>query len=250
MCAGNFAVDVPVNTTQTSQVTPYTTGIGNTYNVPGNYVQTPTPITVEGSLNVSGMDAIYIPSYSGTINSITNTGSITAPTAGFYGINNQGSITTLTNSQGGNSSTPATTALTYTGNLPTNYNVIINSYTNYGQLALTNPTGTAFNFSIDPSSTVTAHTYSDVLQGLSTINNVTGSTGTIDSGAYTYSLQFDAGKGAANDWNLVVAAAGGGSGGAAPEMNASLIPQVGLLLGSLFFLMGRKKESTEVALTA
>ena len=32
----------------------------------------------------------------------------------------------------------------------------------------------------------------------------------------------------------------------APEMNASLIPQVGLLLGCLFFLMGRKKENTLV----
>ena len=30
--------------------------------------------------------------------------------------------------------------------------------------------------------------------------------------------------------------------GVAPEMNASLIPQVGLLLGCLFLLFGRKKE--------
>ncbi len=36
----------------------------------------------------------------------------------------------------------------------------------------------------------------------------------------------------------------------APEMNASLIPQVGLLLGCLFFLLGRKKENTEPMLTA
>ena len=31
-------------------------------------------------------------------------------------------------------------------------------------------------------------------------------------------------------------------GGVAPEMNTSLIPQVGLLLACLFFLLGRKKE--------
>ena len=37
--------------------------------------------------------------------------------------------------------------------------------------------------------------------------------------------------------------------GIAPEMNASLIPQVGLLLGCLF-LMGRKKEVVEPLLTA
>ena len=36
----------------------------------------------------------------------------------------------------------------------------------------------------------------------------------------------------------------------APEMNASLVPQVGLLLGCLFFLMGRKKEVVEPLLTA
>ena len=41
-------------------------------------------------------------------------------------------------------------------------------------------------------------------------------------------------------YNLVV-----GGGGVAPEMNASFIPQVGLLLGCLFFLMGRKKEVVE-----
>ena len=34
----------------------------------------------------------------------------------------------------------------------------------------------------------------------------------------------------------------------APEMNASLIPQVGLLLGCLFFLFGRKKETNHTIL--
>jgi hypothetical protein len=38
--------------------------------------------------------------------------------------------------------------------------------------------------------------------------------------------------------------------GVVPEMNASLIPQVGLLLGCLFFLMGRKKEVVEPILAA
>ncbi len=36
----------------------------------------------------------------------------------------------------------------------------------------------------------------------------------------------------------------------APEMNASFIPQVGLLLGCLFFLFGRKKQLAEPLLTA
>ena len=38
--------------------------------------------------------------------------------------------------------------------------------------------------------------------------------------------------------------------GGAPEMNASLIPQVGLLLGCLFFLFGRKREVVEPLLPA
>ena len=42
----------------------------------------------------------------------------------------------------------------------------------------------------------------------------------------------------------------GRAAGTAPEMNASFIPQVGLLLGCLFFLFGRKKENTELMLTA
>ena len=35
------------------------------------------------------------------------------------------------------------------------------------------------------------------------------------------------------------------AGGIAPEMNASFIPQVALMLACLFFLFGRKKENTE-----
>ena len=41
-----------------------------------------------------------------------------------------------------------------------------------------------------------------------------------------------------------------GVGGVAPEMNASFIPQVALMLGCLFFLLGRKKENTESMMTA
>ena len=40
------------------------------------------------------------------------------------------------------------------------------------------------------------------------------------------------------------------SGSPAPEMNASFIPQVALMLACLFFLLGRKKENTELMLAA
>ena len=42
----------------------------------------------------------------------------------------------------------------------------------------------------------------------------------------------------------------GQSYGVAPEMNASFIPQVALMLACLFFLFGRKKENTEPMLAA
>ena len=165
---------------------------------------------------------------------LTNTGTITEGN-GYYGINYTGSINTINNSQGAGN---AAGALTLYGQMPQNYNVIINSPTNYGQLAITDPTSISFNFGIDSSSTLTVGTYSDVFQGLPSTYNINGSSGSF--GAFTYSLQYDASQGAANDWSLVVSASA-----VAPEMDGSLIPQVTLMLACLFFLMGRKKENVE-----
>ena len=47
-----------------------------------------------------------------------------------------------------------------------------------------------------------------------------------------------------------VTCSSGCSGSGAPEMNASFIPQVGLLLACLFFLFGRKREVVEPLLSA
>jgi hypothetical protein len=159
MCAGNFPVDIPLNTTQTTQVT---TTIGGLFDC---CVQTPTPINVAGVLNVSGADAIYIPSSASIVESITNTGAIATTSLGYYGINNQGSITTLNNAQGGNGTPPSTTALTYSGNLPTNYNIIINSASHYGQLAVTDSVGAITNFGIYGAPLITSRSYSSVLSG-------------------------------------------------------------------------------------
>jgi hypothetical protein len=90
--------------------------------------------------------------YGATITTLNNFGSITwgagagADNDGF-GISNFGSIVTLDNAQGGDGLTLATTALTYTGNLPTNYNIIINSQSSYGQLFGASVTG-SMNFGI------------------------------------------------------------------------------------------------------
>ncbi|BEI41839.1 hypothetical protein PHIN9_17700 [Polynucleobacter sp. HIN9] len=105
----------------------------------------------------------------GTFSTITNTGSITAVSSGVnglaYGIASVNVLTTLNNAQGGNASSPATTALTYRGVLPTNYNIIINSASYYGQLAVSSPIGTITNFGIYGAPFITLRTYGSVLSG-------------------------------------------------------------------------------------
>ena len=148
MC-GPFPVEVPVNTVQTTQIT----GVGLIW---------PSPILIEGTLNVSGQDAIFLSN--GDI-TITNTGSITS-SSGYGILNPSATITTLNNAQGGNGSSRSTTALTYSGNLPTNYNIIIRSATHYGQLAVTDPGSTPItNFGILGAPLITTRTYASVLNG-------------------------------------------------------------------------------------
>lgn len=96
----------------------------------------------------------------GNIGVITNTG--TMSTNGGYGINNAGTITTLNNQQGD---------LALKGNLPINYNTIINSTSNYGKLAVTNANGTT-NFGIYQGSVIPngTTTYAAVMSGVNAGN--------------------------------------------------------------------------------
>jgi uncharacterized protein with beta-barrel porin domain len=107
----------------------------------------------------------------GYITILTNSGTISSGVGGF-GISNgsTGTIATLTNAQGGNVSSAATTALTYTGVLPNNYNIIISSSTHYGQLVVTNGTGTT-TFGVSSLTTTSRSiinaTFASVLTGIS-----------------------------------------------------------------------------------
>jgi hypothetical protein len=158
--------------------------------------------------SIRGADAI---GNAGTITNLINSGTISNTSrAGIYNVS--GSITTLTNSvggvisgsgsrgavfnhptasiitfnnaQGGDTLTASKTAIVYNGKLPTNYNIIIASPTNYGQLAWTNQNsgGAAAgstNFGIYEGSLITSRLYTGVLQGLAD-GNVGATTGSYD----------------------------------------------------------------------
>jgi outer membrane autotransporter protein len=184
-----------------------------------------------GVFNGSGTNLTIINNASGTISStffagvftnnqpistLTNYGVITGDVSSAAGIVIYTGLTTLNNAQGGNSSTAAKTALTYNGVIPTNYNIIINSPTHYGQLAVNNSAtvssgNTSFGISSlsAGSSVVSGTAYTSVLSGIT--NTQLGTSGTTISGTsnnYTYTLsRTDAVN---NIWDLIVSGFSGG----------------------------------------
>lgn len=138
-------------------------------------------IVNSGTIVTSGASANGVDVLGSAQVTIENTGSIAASGANSYGIYSAGNITTLTNSQGGSS------PLTYSGALPTNYNVIVTDLTHYGKLDVTKGAVTGvMNFNINNSSSLAYNTtYSTVLNGFK-INNLGNSYGTFNSGSNNY----------------------------------------------------------------
>ena len=133
----------------------------------------------------------------GTITTITNTGTIESTGSG-YSIKNEGAITNLTNSKGASGST-----LTYTGTVPTNYNIIINSASDFGKIAFTSITG-SLNFNVDSESELAGGTtYSSIMTGISS-GSISGQSGshlnTSTGDRFEWSLE---NGGDATTWNLV-----------------------------------------------
>ncbi|NDY82204.1 autotransporter domain-containing protein [Orrella sp. NBD-18] len=168
------------------------------------------------------------------ITTVTNSGAITGGASG-YGVNvssTYGTITTLNNRQGGNGAAATSTALSYNGKLPTNYNIIVASPTQYGQLIVTNPLTSTTTFGIYSggvsgvaASTLASGTYSSVLSGVTTSNIAGSRTGTY--GAYNWTLNNVSGT----IWDLVVTGGGGGGGGGGSGSNnntnsTSTIPDI------------------------
>ena len=165
-----------------------------------------TTLNNSGTIGSSGNAHGITNNSNATIGTMNNTGTISVPTSGYFGIlNNSGaSIGTLNNLQGiGNSAG----ALTYSGVLPTNYNIIVRSPTHYGQLAVTSPSG-AKTFGIYSggvsgvaASTLQKGIYASVLSGV-TSANLTGAT-TGNYNGFTWILNNSSG----NIWDLIVTGA-------------------------------------------
>lgn len=142
---------------------------------------------------------------------LTNTGTISGAT-GSQDILNIGTISTFNNSQSN---------LTYTGVLPTNYNTIITSASNYGKLSGTSVTGST-NFGIYAGATITTKLYAGVLQGLTTSNVGATRTGTYSGLNYTLALQ----SGSSTTWDLIF------TGGSTADTQQSLVNTASALQGT------------------
>lgn len=149
-----------------------------------------TSLYNSGTINSSSY--LGIANNGGTIQTLTNAGTIIG---GIYNWTGGGNIVNLNNAQGfGNSAG----ALTYFGALPTNYNIIVNSPTRYGQLAASGISGST-HFGIYSGSMLTKGTYSSVLSGFASGSNVNATSGNFNGTGWRL-VESGAGTGI---WDLV-----------------------------------------------
>jgi len=178
-----------------------------------NNTSTITTLNNNGSISTTGSFAYGIYNFGGsTITTLNNTGSIsTSGTDGPFfatGIQNSGTITTLNNSQGKLGNNPDN-PLTFGGDLPANYNIIIVGLTSYGQLKVATPA--PFNPSLrmifgisslsTTSSSIVGQTLTGVLQNVGSDLSAYISGGLTSSNGYTYSFTQQGGTGT---WDLTI----------------------------------------------
>ena len=157
-----------------------------------------------GTVSISNVGTITSSTY-GIYNNnstvtLTNTGTITSG-SGSYDINNTGTMT-IYNKQGYATSDP----LTLTGTLPTYY-MTTDSTSVYGQLAVTNGTGTlTFNVTDTDNLDVDAAegTYASVLSGVPS-SQITDLAQTFTQSGTTYEWQLELSDASTNTWRLDIA---------------------------------------------
>jgi hypothetical protein len=197
-CSSRVSNPNPAVTITSSGSITANSGDGVLYN---NYA--PLTITNAGLIentNSSGSGLFIV----GGTNTIRNTGTIRS-TANGIDIYNDTSTMTLLNRQGGGD------ALTFTGVLPSSYNIIVNSSSDFGKIIFTNwaprsaivSGATTFEIyaggvSGIAASTVTKGTYASVLTGLAASNIIT-TTGRYSGLNWTLALQ----DGSNSIWDLI-----------------------------------------------
>ena len=143
-----------------------------------------TTLSNTGTISAVGY-AINV-SVAGEVTTLLNTGTLSATNASYADILNQGTITNFYNDQGSATNDP----VTFSSDLPTNYQIIINSTSDYGQVIFSSASGTT-NFGVHSTSSVdTSATYSSVIDGLTSaeLNNTTTGTVTLSGTSYTWTL--------------------------------------------------------------
>jgi hypothetical protein len=159
--------------------------LSNAGNIQGYVMPNNSTITTfenTGTINSAGY-AVY--SVLGTISTLTNTGTLDGTVYDIF-MNSGSTLTTFNNDQGASGSDP----VKYNGIIPTNYNIIINSTSDYGQVVFSSVSGTT-NFGVHSTSSVdTSATYSSVIDGLTSaeLNNTTTGTITLSGTSYTWTL--------------------------------------------------------------
>ena len=131
---------------------------------------------------------------------ITNLGTITTAGVDPYDIyvRPDATLAALNNRQAG---------LTYYGSIPTNYNAVINSPTDYGQIIFSTVSGTTSFGIYDGSILQSGTTYASVIDGLESSNITAGTSGDYSYDGRTWAWTLE--NSDANLWDLVVAACTG-----------------------------------------
>ena len=196
--------------------------LSNAGNIQGDVTLNNSTITTfENTGTINSLWAVY--SVLGTISTFTNTGTLDGTLYDIF-MNSGSTLTTFNNDQGASGSDP----VTYRGIIPTNYNIIINSTSDYGQVVFSSVSGTT-NFGVHSTSSVdTSATYSSVIDGLTSaeLNNTSTGTVTLSGTSYIWTLT-DADSDLVWDLNFA------SSGPSAADTQTSIQAIKGQLQGSL-----------------